>query len=162
MKSHLKKVIKGYHPINMKRPPHQYEEVQKHLKEMIEIGAIWRLKSPWTSAVELVRKKDSCLRFCVDLKLHARTVKDACSLPCVEECLDCLNGAQIFTSLDLKSGYWQTEFQKSIPLTTFTVGPMGYYECICMPFGLWRYLQIFNGWWSLVWGICIWIGASLT
>ena len=43
----------------------------------------------------------------------------------------------IFTSLDLKSGYWQVELDEdSIPYTAFTVGPLGFYECLRMPFGL--------------------------
>ena len=76
-------------------PPHQYEEVKQHLKEMLEIGAISKSKSPWASAVVLVRKKDASLRFCIDLrKLNARTIKDIYSLPRNEETLDCLNGAQ--------------------------------------------------------------------
>ena len=62
--------------------PHQYEEVKKHLTEMLEIGAIRKSNSPWASAVVLVRKKDGSLRFCIDLrKLNSRTVKDAHSLP---------------------------------------------------------------------------------
>ena len=62
-------------------PPHQYEEVHKHLKEMEEIGAIRRSNSPWASPVVLVRKKDGSLWFCIDLrKLNARTIKDAYSL----------------------------------------------------------------------------------
>ena len=119
-------------------PPHQYEEVRKYLKEMEAVGAIRRSNSPWASPVVLVKKKDGSLRFCIDLwKLNARTIKDAYSLPRIEESLDCLNGASIFTSLDLKSGYWQVELDdKSIPLTAFTVGPLGFYECIRMPFGL--------------------------
>ena len=61
----------------------------------------------------------------------------AYSLPRIEESLDCLNGACIFTSLDLKSEYWQVEMdEKNIPYTAFTVGPLGFYKCICMPFGL--------------------------
>ena len=86
----------------------------------------------------LVRKKDASLRLCIDLrKLNARTIKDAYSLPHIEESLDCLNGAQIFTLLDLKSGYWQIELsEESIPLTTFTVGSLGFYKCILMPFAL--------------------------
>ena len=98
-------------------PPHQFEEVRKHLKEMEEIGAIRRSNSAWASPVVLVRKKDGSLRFCIDLrKLNARTVKDAYSLPRIEESLDCLNGSQIFSSLDLKSGYWQVELdEESIP-----------------------------------------------
>ena len=119
-------------------PPHQFEEVRKHLKEMVDIGAIRRSNSPWASPVVLVKKKDGSLHFCIDLrKLNARTIKDAYSLPRIEESLDCLNGAQIFTSLDLKSGYWQVELDdESVPLTAFTVGPLGFYECIRMPFGL--------------------------
>ena len=119
-------------------PPHKYEEVKQHLKEMLEIGAISKSKSPCASVVVLVRKKDGSLRFCIDLrKLNARTVKDAYSLPRIEETLDCLNGAQWFTSLDLKSGYWQVELdEESKALTAFTVGPLGFFQCEHMPFGL--------------------------
>ena len=92
-------------------PPHQYEEVKKHLKEMIEIGAIQKSASPWDSVVVLVRKKDGSPRFYINLrKLNARAIKDAYNLPSIEDSLDCLNGVQIFTSLDLKSGYWLIEF----------------------------------------------------
>ena len=70
-------------------------------------------------------------------ELNARTVKDVYSLSRFEELLYCLNGVQIFTSLDLKSGYWQIELsEESIPLTAFTMSPLGYYQCIRMPFGL--------------------------
>ena len=119
-------------------PPHQYYEVKKHLKEMLEIGAIRKTQSPWASAVVLVRKKDGALRFCIDLRrLNARTIKDAQTLPRIEDSLDSLNGAVIFTSLDLKSGYWQVELdEESIPYTAFTVGPLGFYKCLRMPFGL--------------------------
>ena len=80
-------------------PPNLFDEVKKHLKEMIEVGAIRKSNSPWASAVVLVRKKDGSLRFCIDLcKLNACTIKDAYSLPCIDETLDCLGGATIFTS----------------------------------------------------------------
>ena len=78
------------------------------------------------------------MTFCIDLhKLNSRTIKDAYSLPRIEESLDCLNGSIIFTSLDLKAGYWQVEMEEnSIPYTAFTVGPLGFYKCVHMPFGL--------------------------
>ena len=78
------------------------------------------------------------LRFCIDLrKLNTRTIKDAHSLPQIEETLDCLNGAEWFTSLELKSGYWQVEMEEeSKALTAFTIRPLGFYECERMPFGL--------------------------
>ena len=108
-------------------PPHQYEEVKNHLKEMLEIRAIRKSQSLWASAVVLVCKKDGALQFCIDFrKLNTRTIKDAQTLPCIEESLDSLCGAVIFTSLDLKSGYWQVELDEdSIPYTAFTVGPLG-------------------------------------
>ena len=119
-------------------PPQQFEEVRNHLQDMLKVGAIRKSTSPWASPVILVRKKDGSLRFCIDLrKLNSRTIKDAYSLPHIEESLDCLNGACIFTSLDLKSGYWQVLMDEdSIQLTAFTVGPLGFYECIHMPFSL--------------------------
>ena len=76
------------------------------------------------------------LNFCIDLhKLNAKTIKDAHSLPRIKESLDCLNGACIFTSLDFKSGYWQVMLNdEGILLTAFTVGPLGFYECVHMLF----------------------------
>ena len=119
-------------------PPHQYEEVRKHLQEMLDIGAICRSTSPLASQVVLVHEKDGSLQFCINLrKLNNQTVKDAQSLPRIEDSLDCLDGATIFTSLDLQSEYWQVEMtEASKPLTAFTVGPLGLYECVQMPFGL--------------------------
>ena len=69
--------------------------------------------------------------------MNSWTIKDAYSLPKIEESLDCLNGAIIFTSLDLKAGYWQVEMEEnSIPYTAFTVEPLSIYKCVHMPFGL--------------------------
>ena len=117
-------------------PPHMYEDVRAHIQEMLDIGAIHKSHSPWASAVVLVCKKDGGLRFCIDLrKLNKQTIKDTYSLPRIDETLDSLHGSQWFFSLDLKSGYWQVEMdEESKPLTAFTVGPLGFYECERMPF----------------------------
>ena len=111
-------------------PPHQFEEVRKHLQEMLDIGVISKSNSPWASIIILVRKKDGSLRFCIDLKkLNASTVKDSYILPRFDESLDCLNGVVLFTSLDLKSGYWQVEMnEESKQSTAFTIGPLGFYQ----------------------------------
>ena len=119
-------------------PPHLYEEVKEHIQEMVEVGAIRRSFSPWASAVVLVRNKDGGLRFCINLrKLNNRTVKDGYSLPRIEDTLDCLHDAVWFSTLDLKSVYWQFELEEEAkPLTAFTVGPLGFLECECIPFVL--------------------------
>ena len=94
----------------------------------------------------LVCKKDGSLWFCIDLrKLNNQTIKDAQSVPRIEDSLDCLDGTTIFTSLDLQSGYWQVEMtEDSKPLTAFTVGPLGFYKCVRMPFGLTNALATFQ------------------
>ena len=102
------------------------------------MAAIRRSFSPWASTVVLVRKKDGGLRFCINLcKCNNRTVMDGYSLPQIKDTLDCLHGAVWFSTLDLKSSYWQVELEEEAkPLTAFTMGPLGFWECECMPFGL--------------------------
>ena len=113
---------------------------------MLEIGAIHRSTSPWASPMVLVHKKDGGLRFCIDLrKLNNKMIKNVQSLPRIEDSLDCLNGVTIFTSFNLQLGYWQVELTgASRPLTAFTIGPLGFYECVLMPFGLTNYQPHFN------------------
>ncbi len=115
-----------------------YEEVRQHLKEMLEAGAIRKSESPYSSNVVLVRKKDGSLRFCIDFrKLNNLTIKDAYSLPRVDEALDTLTGARVFSKLDLRSGYWQVGMREEDKAkTAFSVGPLGFYECNRMAFGL--------------------------
>ena len=117
-------------------PPHMY--VRAHIQEILDIGAIWKSHSPWASAVVLVQKKDSSLRLCIYFrKLNNQTIMDAYLLPNIDETFDSLQGSQWFSSLDLKSGYWQVKMEEeSKPLTAFTLGPLGFYECKRMPFGL--------------------------
>ena len=138
----VKHHIKLTDPVPLKEayrriPPQMYDEVKTHLQEMLDLGAIRPSNSPWASAIVLVRKKDGRLRFCIDLrKLNNRTVKDAYSLPRIESILDSLGGAQIFSTLDLKAGYWQVEMAEECKAyTAFTCGPLGFYECDTMPFG---------------------------
>ena len=105
---------------------------------MIEIGAIRKSNSPWCSAIVLVKKKDGSLRFCIDLRrLNERTIKDSHSLPRIDDSLDFLNGACHFHVTGPESGLLQVMMDEdSIPLTAFSAGPLGFYECVRMPFGL--------------------------
>ena len=74
--------------------PHMYNDVKAHLQGMLDIGAIWKLHSPWASTVVLVQKKDGCLRFCIDFgRLNSQTVKHAYSLPQIDETLKTCRGS---------------------------------------------------------------------
>ena len=65
------------------------------------------------------------------------TVKDGYSLPRIEDTLDCLHGTVWFSTLDLKSRYWQVELEEEAkPLIAFMMGHLGLWECEQMPFGL--------------------------
>ena len=119
-------------------PPSLIQEVREHLKEMLEIVAIRNSKSPYSSNVVIVRKKDGTIRFCIDYrKLNQRTVSDAHAIPHIDDTLLLLAGAKYFSTLDLKSGYWQVEMKEADKAkTAFQVGSLGFYECNRMPFGL--------------------------
>ncbi|KAL0161775.1 hypothetical protein M9458_045500, partial [Cirrhinus mrigala] len=84
------------------------EEEEMHLNAMLEAGVVTPSASEWASPVVLVRKKDGGVRWCVDYRrLNSVTAKDAYPLPKIEECLNVLGGACVFSTLDLQSGYWQ-------------------------------------------------------
>ncbi len=75
---------------------------------MLEKGVIELAQSPWASPVVLVPKPDGMLRFCVDYrKLNAITVRDTYPIPRMDECIDSLGSAKIFSTLDCNSGFWQ-------------------------------------------------------
>ena len=118
--------------------PPLLEEVRENLQDMLDGGAIRPSKSPWCNAIILVRKKDGTLRFCIDFrKLNARTKKDAFPLPRMQETMESMVGARFFSSMDLKSGFWQVRMsEQSRQYTAFTVGSLGVYEFLRMPYGL--------------------------
>ena len=118
--------------------PPLVEEVREHIQEMLDGGAIRPSQSPWCNTVVLVRKKDGGLRFCIDFRqLNSRTKKDAYPLPWMQETMESMVGTHFFSKMDLNSGFWQVKMAKdSQQYTAFTVGSMGVYEFLRMPYRL--------------------------
>ena len=121
-------------------PPCIYTDMREQLEAMLECGVIRESNSPHCSPITVVAKKDGRARICCDFRtLNKRTKKDAKSLPIIEETIDMLGEPNVFSTPDLRSGYWQRKLsEKSKELTSFTAGPLGFYiyEWNRLPFGL--------------------------
>uniref|UniRef100_A0ACD5ZDX5 Uncharacterized protein n=1 Tax=Avena sativa TaxID=4498 RepID=A0ACD5ZDX5_AVESA len=137
---HAIPLLPGAKPVNL-RPyrynPAQKDEVERQIKQMLEQGIIRFSTSPYSSPVILVLKKDLTWRFCVDFRqLNAITVKNRYPLPVIDELLDELAGAYLFTSLDLRAGYHQIRMRPEDEHKTAFKTHNGHFEFRVMAYGL--------------------------
>ncbi|GFU41585.1 hypothetical protein TNCV_2792951 [Trichonephila clavipes] len=136
------RIFTGDHaPINQRAyrvSPTERRIIHEEVQKMLDEGIVQPSESPWSSPIVLVRKKkDGSWRFCVDYrKLNSVTKKDVYPLPRIDDTLDCLKGAKFFSSMDLRSGYWQIEIDEADREKTAFITPEGLYEFKVMPFGL--------------------------
>ncbi len=118
-------------------PPHVFQEFKRHVQDLVSQSILKESRSPWASPAVIVIKKDGGVRlFCDYRRLNQVTFKDAYPLPRVEESLDALGNAQVFSTLDLTAGYFQVAVNESDREKTAVTTPFGLYEWTRMPFGL--------------------------
>lgn len=140
MVEHDIELLPGTKPIKQRHyavSPAKQKLIDDEVKKMLDLGIIEPCKSPWSSPVCMVPKKDNTYRFCVDYrKLNACTKKDAYPIPLISGILDKLRDAKFISSLDIKSAYWQVPLaESSKDYTAFSVVG-GLYRFCVMPFGL--------------------------
>ena len=88
--------------------PAELVELKKHIEELLEKQFIRPSVSPSGALVLLVKKKDGSSRLCVDYRqLNKLTIKNKYPLPRINDLMDHLHGAAVFSKIDLRSGYHQ-------------------------------------------------------
>jgi hypothetical protein len=115
----------------------ELKELKKQLMELQEAGYIRSDSSPCGAQVLFVQKKEGSQGMCVDYRsLNDITVKNKCPLPRIENLLNQMRGARVFSKIDLRSGYHQMKIRPSdMPKTAFSTR-YGLYEFTVMSFGL--------------------------
>ena len=117
--------------------PKEKDQVESQIKDYLAKEWIRPSQSPYAAAILFVQKKDGSLRMCVDYRgLNKTTVKDKYPLPRIDDLVDKLFGATVFSSLDLQSGYHQIRIAEQDVHKTAFITPQGLYEYRVMPFGL--------------------------
>ncbi|XP_043498670.1 uncharacterized protein LOC122521973 [Polistes fuscatus] len=120
----------------------QKDIVNQQIQEWMEEGIVQPSLSEYASPIVLVEKRDGSFRLCVDYrKLNQKIVKDRYPLPLIEDQLDQLQGANYFSTLDLKNGFFHVSIEEESRKYTAFIVPDGHYEFLKVPFGLYTASQ---------------------
>nr|KYP41582.1 Transposon Ty3-I Gag-Pol polyprotein [Cajanus cajan] len=133
-------LVPGTGPISIapyRMSPVELVELKKQIEDLLEKGFVRPSVSPWGAPVLLVKKKDGSMRLCVDYRqLNKVTIKNKYPLPRIDDLMDQLVGACVFSKIDLRSGYHQIRVKgEDVPKTTFRTH-YGHYEYLVIPFGV--------------------------
>ena len=124
--------------------PAELKELKVQLQELLDKGFIRPSVSPWGAPVLFVKKKDGSMRLCIDYReLNKVTIKNRYPLPRIDDLFDQLQGATVFSKIDLRSSYHQLRIRdRDVPKTAFR-SRYGHYEFIVLSFGLTNALVVF-------------------
>ena len=117
--------------------PVELKELKVQMEELLSKGFVKTSTSPWEAPVLFVKKKYGSLRLCIDYRqLNKVTFRNQYPLPRIDDLFDQLQGAKVFSKIDLRSGYHQLKVRREdVPKTAFRTR-YGHYEFLVMPFGL--------------------------
>ena len=125
------------HRLIYKLSPLELDEAKRQIEYMLEHGFIRPPESPWGAPVLFAPKKDGGLPFCIDYCwLNKKTIRNRYPLLLLEEMMDRVGGARVFSKIGLKWGYWQVPIhEEDIPKTAFRTR-WGLFEFLVIPFGV--------------------------
>lgn len=131
-------LVPGTRPISMalyRMSVVELTELKSQLEDLLDKKFIRPSVSPWGAPVLLVKKKEGTMRLCVDYRqLNKVTIKNRYPLPRIDDLMDQLVGASVFSKIDLRSGYHQIRVKtEDIQKTAFRTR-YGHYEYSVMPF----------------------------
>ena len=117
--------------------PAELKELKVQMEELLSKGFVKTSTSPWGAPVSFVKKKDGSLCLCIDYRqLNKVTIRNQYPLPRIDDLFDQLQGAKVFSKMDLRSGYHQLKVRREdVPKTAFRTR-YGHYEFLVMPFSL--------------------------
>ncbi|KAG3046616.1 hypothetical protein PC122_g24300 [Phytophthora cactorum] len=150
----------------IEQPPYRVSKaegdvMESEIQEYLDLGLIRPSTTPWASLVLMIRKPAGGIRFCIDYrKLNAVTVKDSYPMPVIDDILDVLGNAKLFSTMDIASGYWNVPMDPDSAEKTGFTSKFGLYEWLVMPFGLCNAVPAFervmkNVLVDLKWRICL-------
>ena len=112
-------------------------EIRQQLDKLLLMGRIEPSQSEFSAGVMFARKKDGSLRMCMDYRdLNRVTVPSRYPLPRIDDCLDRIQGAVVFSKLDLTEGYNQIAMEEGDRYKTAFGCRYGQFQWKVMSFGI--------------------------
>jgi len=144
---HIIELKPGSKPVMItpyKHPDIYNDEIERTIKELLDMSLTCPSSNPFASSVVLVKKKDGTMRICIDYRvLNKKTIKNRYPIPRVDDLIDELHGTKYFSKIDLRSEYHQIYMrEEDIHKRTFRCH-YGHFEFLFMPLGLTNALATF-------------------